>query len=184
MAITVETGLIVAGAESYVTVTEADTYHGNRNNTGWTGTDAVKEAALRRAAAYLDGHYRRRWKGLRVNPLVQALEWPRVGCVIVEDSGSSGSAFFDGPVIAGGQLCIPSSTIPQRLKDAQCELALRALAGDLAVDGENNITRKKVDVLETEFMAGTVRGQKQYQIVDQLLSDLVRPVGSGTALRG
>lgn len=174
--LTVETGAQIQGAESYVTAAEADTYHGNRNNTGWTGTEAVKEAALRRAAAYLDGHYRNRWKGQPVKPLTQPMAWPRVGVRLIEGP----QVFYDSEY--SGYLDI--TTIPQRLKDAQCELALRALAGDLAVDGENNITRKKVDGLETEFRAWTVRGQKQYQIVDQLLSDLVRPVGSGTALRG
>lgn len=183
MAITVETGSIVAGAESYVTVAEADTYHGNRNNTGWTGTEAVKEAALRRAAAYLDGHYRNRWKGQPVKPLTQPMAWPRVGVRLIEGPQvfyDVDPSFYDSEY--SGYLEI--TTIPQRLKDAQCELALRALSGELAVDGENNILSKKVDVLETSYMAGTVKGQKQYQIVDQLLSDLVRPVGSGTALRG
>ena len=182
MPIIVELGSIVAGAESYVTVAEADTYHANRSNTAWTGADAVKEAALGRAAAYLDGHYRARWKGIRVHPVTQPMEWPRIGCVIVEDSGSLWHTGHDAGY--GGPLCVPSDTIPQRLKDAQCELALRALSGELAVDGENNILSKKVDVLETSYMAGSVKGQKQYQIVDQLLSDLIRPAGSGTAMRG
>jgi len=173
MSILVEDGSIVTGAESYATVTEANTYHTNRNNALWTGTDTVKEAALRKAAAYLDGKYRKRWKGCRVDALTQPMEWPRAN-VLYEDNGEqlTYSSY------------LPITTIPQRLKDAQCELALRSLSGDLAVDGETNIISKKVDAIQTQFVPGAVRGQKTYQIVDQLLSDLLHPVGGGDVMRG
>jgi hypothetical protein len=166
MAITVEDGTIVTGAESYVSAATATTYHTNRGNTAWTGADAVKEAALRRAATYLDGRYRLRWKGARVYPLTQAMEWPRAG-VETED----------------GQ-ALDITTIPQRLKDAQCELALRALSGPLADDLNASVRREKVDVLETEYAPGAKPGQIEYQIVDQLLSDLLKPSGSSDLLRG
>lgn len=173
MPLIIEDGSQVAGAESYVSAAACMEYHVNRGNTAWTGTDAVKEAALRKAAAYLDGKYRKRWKGCRVDAITQQMEWPRAN-VLYEDNGER--------LTYASYLAI--TTIPQRLKDAQCELALRALTGELAVDGETNIIRKKVDVLETEFLPGTVRGQKTYQIVDQLLSDLLHPVGNGDVMRG
>lgn len=180
MPIIVELGSIVAGAESYVTVAEYVEYHAKRGIT-ITGADVELEADLRKGWVYLDGNYRQRFKGIKTSQSIQNTEWPRIGCVLVDDflSWEMGQGLG-----YGGPLCIPSNIIPQRIKDAQCELSYRSRSGPLAVDGETNITRKKVDVLETEFMAGTVRGQKQYQIVDQLLSDLVRPVGSATALRG
>ncbi len=158
MALIIEDGSVVAGAESYASVADADTYHVNRGNAAWTGTDAVKEAALRKAAAYLDGEYRRRWKGYRVQPLVQVMEWPRVS--------------------------VPSNTIPQRLKDAQCELALRALAGELAPDTHGKVKRETVDVLTTEWFEGSDPSVTTYRIVEQLLSDLIRPKGSADVLRG
>lgn len=175
MSLIIETGAIVTGAESYVSVADCDTYHTNNGNALWTGTTAVKEAALRKAARYLDCYYRPRWKGYRVQFSIQSLEWPRYE-VEVPGGGVAGFGDFAN--------WLPSDQIPQRLKDAQCELALRALSGDLAVDGASNIIREKVDVLETEYAKGTVKGQKQYQIIDQLLSDYLKPLGCSDVQRG
>ena len=174
MAIIVETGEIVPNAESYVSVAECDLYHANRGNSLWTGIDSVKESALRKAVAYLDGNYRSRWKGDRVSFGTQALEWPRYN-VEVPGGGLFGFAAFNN--------WLPSDSIPQRLKDAQCELALRALTAELAADATGNIKREKVDVLETEYFANSVPKQV-YTIVDQLLSDYITPLGSGYVVRG
>ena len=164
MALVIEDGTIIAGAESYVDVTSADTYHSNRSNAAWAAaTTANKEAALRKAAAYLDGHYRNRWKGCRVQTLIQPLEWPR-----------------ESVVVQGGYT-FPSNSIPQRLKDAQCELALRALSGDLATDAANNVRREKIDVIETEYFAGTTN-QVVYTAVEQLISDYLK--NSNNLMRG
>jgi hypothetical protein len=182
VALTVETGAIVTGAESYISAADATTYHTARGNTLWTGTDAVKEAALRRAAAYLDGHYRKRWKGQKVYPLTQAMEWPRAGVKVVDEQiyYDVPPSFYDSEY--SGFLAI--TTIPQRLKDAQCELALRALSGDLAADATAGVKREKIDVIETEYFAGTAPGQVAYPLVDQLLSDFLKPSGSTDVVRG
>lgn len=179
MALIVEDGSIVLGAESYATVLECDTYHANRGNTAWTGTDAVKESALRKAATFLDGEYRRRWKGYRVQPTTQAMEWPRLGVCVVIDYPSSVAAY--GYLSAD---YLDETTIPKRLKDAQCELALRALSAELAPDTAGIVKREKVDVIETEYFAGADAGRTTYRIVDQLLSDLLKHKGSMDAMRG
>lgn len=165
MALVIETGAIVAGAESYVTVAECDAYHTARGNTAWTGTDAVKEAALRKAAAYLDGHYCSRFKGAKYKPIDQAMQWPRIGVLI---DGHS----------------LDTDTIPQRLKDAQCELALIAMGSDLAPNVSAGVKREKVDVLETEYFAGTPAGTTVYTAVNNLLSDLIQPTTSCDVVRG
>ena len=181
MALTVEDGTIKSGAESYISASDATTYHTNRGNTAWTGTDAVKEAALRRAAAFLDGRYRKRWKGVRTSPTTQAMEWPRTGVRLVDEfTGDWPPSQYDSENYG----YLESDTIPQRLKDAQCELALRALAGELAPDYNGSVIREKVDVLETEYAPGSSPGAKTYQLIDLLLSDLLNPVGSGEAQRG
>lgn len=182
MALVIETGSIVAGADSYASVTDADTYHVNNSNAAWALADnAAKEAALRKACRYLDGKYRPRWKGRRVQPVAQALEWPRGG-VSIGDTYPAGSASYD--VGFGGEIFIPSDSIPQRLKDAQCELALRALAGELAADATAGVKREKVDVLETEYFAGAVPGQTTYVGVEQLISDYLIQTGNTDLLRG
>ena len=165
MALIIELGSIIAGADSYVAVTDCDTYHLNRGNAAWTGTDAVKEAALRKAVAYLDGHYRNRLKGVMVDPINQLLAWPRYDVVI------------DGVMLA-------SDTIPQRLKDAQCELALIALTADLAPNVSAGIKREKVDVMETEYFAGAPAGTTVYTSVNNLLADYLKSINSGDVVRG
>ncbi|MEI6207301.1 MAG: DnaT-like ssDNA-binding protein [Desulfuromonadales bacterium] len=181
MALICETGAIVAGAESYCSVSEADTYHAKNSNTTWIGADAVKEAALRKAARYLDGHYRGRWMGYRVQPITQTMEWPRLYVPFV----GAAPGLVPGHEYAS---YLPSNAIPQRLKEAQCELALRALSGDLAADLTASVrrTRSKIDVIENEYeyTPGAKAGQLEYQIVDQLLSDYLKPAGSIDLVRG
>lgn len=165
MPLTIETGEIIPGANSYVTAAECTTYHTARGNTAWTGTDAVKEAALLKAAQYLDGHYCNRFKGGKYQPLEQSLQWPRVG------------VFIDGHLL-------DAYTIPQRMKDAQCELALIALSADLAPAVSAGIRREKVDVLETEYFAGAPAGTTVYTAVNNLLADLLKPSNACEAVRG
>ena len=74
MALVVEDGTGLSTAESYISVADADTYHSDRGNALWTGTDAVKEEALRQATEYLDATYD--WKG-SISLTTQALNWPR-----------------------------------------------------------------------------------------------------------
>ena len=107
MAIIVEDGTGLTTAETFVSVADADAYHLAMNNATWTGAEAVKESALRRAAQYIDTRYR--YKGERKN-LNQALEWPR--------------AFYESDGRA------ESWPVPN-LKAACCEAALRALSHGL-----------------------------------------------------
>lgn len=182
MSIIVETGSIVAGAETYVSVTDADTYHSNRNNTAWAAAiTATKEAALRAATAYVDGKYRKRWKGRKVQPVAQPLEWPRTGVSVANSGSGLASAFTD--VGVNGLSLIPYNQIPQRLKDATCEAALRALAGPLSADAASNIKREKLDVMETEYFSPSASAPV-YPVIDNLLSDYIQAIGSNSAVRG
>ncbi|AZP72776.1 hypothetical protein EJJ20_29640 [Pseudomonas poae] len=72
MALIIETGLIVPGAESFATVTELVTYAANFDRVIPADT-LSQEALLRRAALQMDAMP---WKGRAVNR-DQALAWPR-----------------------------------------------------------------------------------------------------------
>lgn len=163
MALTVEDGSVVAGAESYCTVAFADTYHTNRGNTTWTGTDAVKEAALRKATDYMLQAYRDRWQGLRAED-DQPLDWPR-----------------DWVVVDG--YSVDSDIVPTEVQRACAELALRALSADLYADQGQLKSRVKVGPIETEYAAGSSQ-TKRYAAVDAILRPyLARPAGALTAIR-
>ena len=105
-------------ANSYASLVQAAAYHTARGNSTWTGTDALKEAALIRATQWLDGRYGPRWPGIRWKLRLQALDWPRV---YVQDR--------DGSLVDG-------ITVPVEVINATCEAALRELVspGSLSPD--------------------------------------------------
>jgi hypothetical protein len=162
MSLVVEDGTGLSTAESYVSVTDADTYHSNRGHTTWTGTDAVKEAALRVATAYIDGTYRRRFVGTKYSA-EQALAWPR-----------SGAVDADG-------WPIDEDVIPQALKDATAEAALRELVTpgslnpDLSAGGAVESKRVKAGPVETEttYRSNATVGRTTFDLLDQILSSIL-----------
>lgn len=110
-----------ANADSYVTLTEFNTYC-DKTNRGVSGTDGELEGFVRKGVSYLENQYRGRWVGIRANQ-TQALAWPRVNGF----RGVSGGIIEPLYDIDGFE--IPTDAIPQQIKDAQCELALLAFAG-------------------------------------------------------
>lgn len=157
MALIVEDGSIVAGAESYVSVADADVYHVARGNTAWTGDETAKEALLRKATDYMLQVYGLRWKGDRVSS-DQALDWPRVGVVAYG---------FD----------VASDVVPDAVANACAELALRAIAGDLIPDTTRRTLREKVGPIEVEYDPNAPM-VPDYQAIDNMLAAYLRG-GSG-----
>ena len=97
-------------SDSYVTLDEANTYHGARLfNDAWTAaTDATKEASIKWATSMLDEYFE--WVGSRASSL-QALGWPR------------SNAESDGRVLSN--LVVPTS-----IKKATSEFAFLLLSSD------------------------------------------------------
>ena len=104
MAFLAEDGTGLAGANSYVSVADADSYHVDRNNTGWTSKTVVeKQYALIDASDFVNLVYS--FTGSKAST-TQGLEWPRTlayNC--------------DGSLVAG---------VPTELERAVYEYALRA----------------------------------------------------------
>lgn len=143
-----------ASADTYGTVAEADAYFTARAIAAWTGTDAAKEAALRRAATYLDNVYRGRWKGQKVDR-EQARAWPRAW--VVDTDGYS----------------VEADTIPTVVKNAQFEAALLLLGGTtLEATIDRAVKQEQVGPLSITYMDGATL-QAQYPQVTNWLSDLV-----------
>lgn len=99
-----------ASANSFVSVAEADTYFSyHRFASLWTEAETPdKEKALVMATRRLDTE---NYFGQKVTT-TQALKWPRYDV-------------FDEDGIA-----VPTTAIPQRIKDATCDLALEYLRSD------------------------------------------------------
>ena len=101
MTLIVEDGSIVAGAESYISVADAETFLNNRGLT-LTGAESDKEAALRKATDYMVQVYRMRWQGWKVDQ-TQALDWPR-NSVYVDQSIN-----YDNTIVAH---LVPNNIVP------------------------------------------------------------------------
>jgi len=160
MALIVETGSGLSTAESFCSVADANARQTAFGNAAWTGTEADKEAALRRATAFMEQRYRDRWKGTRLFR-AQALSWPRYGA-IVDD--------FD----------VDSTVVPAEVKNACADLAVKALAEDLNPDLTRAVIREKVGPLETEYSEYSPQAKRPVSI-DQALASYLR-AGGGVRL--
>lgn len=157
MALIVEDGTGLPLADSYISVVDADAYHAAMGNAAWTGTDAAKEVALRKAVQFIDSKYRFQGICLKVN---QALAFPRQDIVK-----------RDGRVLRWPIKCV---------KDAQCELALRALTGTLFVDQEDRpVKQETVGPLTVVYGDSQNGGQVDFTVVNNLL----KPVTCGMGTR-
>lgn len=145
MSVTVVETAGSATANSFVSVAEADAYLEARlNSSAWTGTEpkkiAVIEATRELSALAYDG-YRA--------TTTQSLSWPRFAAV--DPDGTSDYVLFDDDVI------------PQRIKDATCELALeflRAGTTDIAaLDSVIGIIEETVGPLTTRYSEPSQRAQ-------------------------
>lgn len=156
-----EDGTGVTGANSYVSVAQADAYFEARGVAGWLGTDETKQAALIRASDYIDI----RWSGVAPGARLsetQGLAWPR---------------------------CKPG--MPHQLARACFEYALIGLTTELApapvVDASGVTTivsKQQVGPLVKEFAAvggdAAVRNIsrfRSYPIADGLMINLLGTAG-------
>lgn len=151
----------VANATSYVTTAFVDAYFVDRNNSTWTGTAAVKQAAVIKATDYIDRRYV--FIGWTRNT-TQGTEWPRNDAIDRNDR-----------IISG---------IPVEVEEATAELALRSLSTDLSPDpvvdaslGEVRFTSIKVGPIEERKSFSYTRDFPKYPEVDALLRQLTVPLG-------
>lgn len=122
---------------SYGSIAGADTYHSDRGNTTWTGTDAAKTIALLRGSEYIDQNFRSSFPGYKTGLRDQVREWPRTDAYDIEYNHIGGS------------------TIPTEVIYASYEAALRELVtpGTLFPDftpGQQT-KREKVGPIEVEY---------------------------------
>lgn len=172
MAITIVETVGSASANSYVSQASATTYlEGRLNSSAWSGASTGdKDIALVEAFREIN---LRAYLGRKVTT-TQSGQWPRQWA---PDPDSPTGTWFD------------TTTIPQRVKDAQCELALEFLragttdlAGPITDDG---VIEKTVDVLTTRYADPGLRprGLARYPRILALLAPLFESNGSAV-IRG
>lgn len=166
VALVIEDGTGVASANSWVTRAEVQTYVDTYypSHTEWTAaTDDAKDEAIVKAAQYLELVYGTRWRGRKV-ARDQAMHWPRYD--VYDNDGYLRSY----------------EAIPTKLKDAQCEVTLRAVAGttllvDISAGADPALTSKRVKAgpIETEKKyAGATSTHPVFDTVNYSLRELIR----------
>lgn len=173
MALTIEDGTGVVGADSYVSISDIRTYAVNRNLTLPAG-DADIEALARNAVAYLEGR-RLEYKGTK-STAAQDLQWPRT------DLDADGNII--GIEVDGFELGL--TDIPKELKLAQCQLCVEINTTDiLPTSTTYPVKREKVDAIETEYAVkpGSESLLPKMPKVEALLAPLFKPVPFLTSVR-
>tara|TARA_Y100000310_G_scaffold160700_1_gene160534 strand:- start:1261 stop:1764 length:504 start_codon:yes stop_codon:yes gene_type:complete len=155
----VEDGTGLSTANTYISLADAETYfEGRLNITDWDGaTDANKNIALAMSAALLDDYFK--FEGHKTTQ-EQALSWPRYDIHI------------DG-------FHIPSTTIPQRLKDACAEYAMWLLRSDRTAE-EDSVGFKslKAGSLSMEIDPND-RAATVPDVVVKMLAEIGTKIGGG-----
>jgi hypothetical protein len=186
MALVVEDGTGVAGADSYAAVATANAYWANRpqdaNAALWTAAAAVagkQDGALREASAYLDATWGTLYRGVRLTA-TQGLLWPRIdrSALALTDTLSTVAlleaeqVLTDLPLLGADGL--PMAALPAQIVTATIELAARATAARLAADKTEQgwLKRRKVGPLEREWGGPGIQGGS-YGFVDVLLGPVI-----------
>jgi len=157
---------ITVGTNSYVTITESNTYLAQSMRAAssgtWTLADATteKEPALVTATRLLE---RLTWAGAKT--AVQTLSWPRTG--VTDRYGSA----------------VDSSTVHQQIKDAQVELAFELLSDpealEKATDANVRLKRVKAGSVEVEFFTTIFAGKLPSIVWDLIVEFLASSTGTG-----
>lgn len=174
-------------ANSFVTAQEMSDYCAARlNASAWDENNDEHPTALVEATRDLNVM---EWLGARATS-TQALAWPRIE-VPNPDLRDVTDGLFRTPILRFSLTAFPADVIPQRVKDATCELALaylRAGTTDLAVaDNSRSVKREKIGPLETEYF-GAADGAQLLTGIEaltrfwQLINPLLRDSG-GSSIR-
>lgn len=154
MALIIEDGSGIAGANSYIDVVAARTYAAARGLT-LPVADGDVEALLVKSMDFIEA-YRGDFQGLKT-AAANPLQWPRTGVTL------------DGYTLA-------DDTIPQILKDAQAQLAVDANSQDLMPTGTGReVIMERVDVVQVQYAeSGNTNPQPIFTKAEALLKPLFK----------
>lgn len=168
MTLIVETGANITGAESYISVVDADLYFSNRGNSTWAAfTTAQKEQYLRKATDFMLQRYKLYWKGFQ-KFATQSLDFPR-------------TFVYSIPVLYGDSnlpypQLISSTIVPVEVQRACAELALRSSSAALMPDTKTRQKRKTVGPITIEYDIYSPQNPI-YKSIDAMLAPYLKDGG-------
>lgn len=148
-------------SDFYGTVAAADTYHTERGNTGWIGTNAVKEAALLIASEWLDEVYGEMFTGYPTDKASQERAWPR----------------REAHDVYGDYFAIDA--IPVQMERATYEIALRQIVSPGSLFKDWTPGQEKLSVAVSGAVSVTYRGAANYseaQLKIGKVGSILRPI--------
>jgi hypothetical protein len=151
-------------SDSYCSVEEASAYAAKKGLAFAASPIEPAEQALRRATAWIDATYRIRFPGAATD-VWQSLEWPRAGVVY------RGEAYDE-------------TKIPQQIKDATCEAAIREIAkpGILSPDRQRGGAIKEIQAGSVDItFADNAPIETAFTAIDGLLSGFLLPAKGKTS---
>ena len=120
-------------------------------------SDILREQWLRKGTEFMIQAFTARWQGERVYPLVQALDWPRQAVIV---NGVS----------------IENDVVPETVKRACAEMALRAAAGALLDDLTQGVTSETVGSISVTYDKTSNR-KTRYTAIEALLQPYLKAGG-------
>ncbi|MDT8321523.1 MAG: hypothetical protein RQ826_13440 [Xanthomonadales bacterium] len=161
----IEDGTGVPDADAYISLADADALHVSRDGAAWAGTDPDKEAAIRRATAFVDTL---RFMGRPAGGRAQSLAWPRENA-------------FDAD---GFEISL--TELPEEIKTAAGILAFAELASPGLLFPEVNraglFKRQRVGPIEVEFAGNPASVEFQRTVVTAAM-DLLTPLTIGRGVK-
>lgn len=148
MALIVEDGSNVTGADCYASLDDCIAYAVAVYGSSLNGNTADKEAAIRRAVNYLDGI---KWKGTRTNGRSQSLAWPRADMVDA-----------DGNDIANDE--IPSELIKAQHELARAEFISPGVLSPQLSQRDAAVTSEKVGEISVSYSDKVALSAEAYQL--------------------
>ena len=173
MSLIVETGSIIANANSYIDLTFANTYHSTYGNDAWdaTGTsDTTNTTALIIATQALDALYGPRYDSIIPVGSSQSLLWPRL-------------IFWDKH-----NRIRQTGTIPNELKQAQAEFALLYTQGidlfpQLNANSQIGERLEKIGELMTKTVYIKPTAVANFRKVDLIMFPILKGGSTGVRTR-
>ena len=181
--ITIETGAIVSGANSFVSLTDFKTHCDNRGRI-YTAiyVDETVKAALIKMGDYLNSLP---WKGVkteRVNPMC----WPRYGDTLSGWNEINPPASTWLGVIDTDGYIVGIAEVPPEVVAAQCEGAWLILTGkdmEPSLDRGGQLKSEQYDVIKFEYFPGA-SPTTEFLAISNRLRGLLRSVDTRELVRG
>lgn len=157
------------GANSYVSMDDANAYCSDHGLAFVASPSSLGEAALIRASIAIDARYANAYPGYRKNGRQQGLQWPR-------------AAAYD---IAGW--LITDSEVPIEIIQATCEAAVRELAdpNSMMPDLERG---GKIDSIKAGSVgitwSSSASAYTTFTLIDGILINILSGIGNGGGLFG